>query len=100
MGFQTLIASDRVSVGVGIIFVIGMLFAVVCVVALVFKVLGMILLALFGGSRPPVERRPRRRVNHRAPLSRGGSPRRCDSERCGHENVLSAVYCGRCGERL
>jgi hypothetical protein len=78
---------------------------VLIIVRFVFLVPVRLFGFVFGSHRPYVEKRPRIQSDRPAP----GPPQRavvhrgrneCANRRCGYANRPSAVYCGRCGQKL
>ena len=82
--------------------------AAVCLAILrfVFMIPGQLLGFVFGSHRPYVEKRPRMKSQGPTPSCRSrttivrGGQKECANRRCGYANRSSAVYCGRCGQRL
>ncbi len=85
--------------------IVGVLAIIGAVIGVAFKGFTNFLSAIFGVKRPYVEKRPRQNSRHAATsrsmdLGARGGRKLCAGRRCGYANRPSAVYCGRCGQRL
>ncbi len=106
------IAGGGIGVGFLLIIMFG-IFAVMfsvaalglAVIRFVFVIPMKLLGFIFGSHQPYVEKRPRvksrqpERTTYQRAFVRGGR-KVCANQRCGYANRPSAVYCGRCGQRL
>ncbi len=104
---HALIADAGFGVVIGLVVLLAVLVTVAGVIAVcvamigfMFKLSGGVLRAVFGGSRPYVEKRPYSKSPSQAVSRTAGGRKECHNKRCGCSNPVAAVYCARCGQRF